>query len=350
MHRPRFFFRLMVGVLVAVLCAASAPAVFAGPSIKNARDEIADMRTKLSDAIEQLSDLMNKLIELEEAIDQVAAAIDTAQSPSDVQALVEEALVIKDEQIPVFLEMLKGSDGTLLDFEEEKQSLKGMILALINNKKIKTVNGNRIIRNLNVINSLVQGTLQELDIVEALMEDGDEGETNPDECDPLVVPTDPTACDDVNDALATVITAVVDNDDYDAAADAAAKAMQLTLEAQDNVERILKKKISIILKRLNEADNVLKIEQYKKIAGRRDEVSILLGRTPIVFSAEQSLRLQVFDIHGRLVFERTGKDALAFNGLRASGQTLADGVYLYVLTQDGAASKIGKLILQHEEK
>ncbi len=357
MHRPRFFFRLMVGAMVAVWCAASAPAVFAGPSIKNARDEIADMRTKLSDAIEQLTGLQVLLIDLNDVLANAEADIAAMQSES-AKNYIDDAIVVKDEQIPIVLDLLIGPDGILLDFEEEKQTLKGIVLALINNKKIKTVSGNRVLRNLNAINSLVQGTFNELDEVNALLEDDDAGEdTDPDiGCDDSLSPSPPDDpeddCDDINDWLAAAIFHIDNGDDGPGspAEDAILQAQRLCDQAQLIVDRILFKKLSIIIKRLDEADNVLKIEQYKKIAGRRDEVSIVLGKTPIVFSAERSLRLQIFDIHGRLVFERTGDAARALNGLGSYGDRLADGVYLYVLTQDGAASKIGKLVFQHGEK
>jgi hypothetical protein len=326
----------MVGMIVAAVCLVSAPAALAaGTSIKSARDEIADMRSKLSDAITQLVNLGGQLIDLTDELESALASIETSQSaPAKID--IEDAITIKDEVIPVFLDMLIGSDGILLDFEEEKQSLKGIILALINNKKIKQVNGNRILRNLNTINLLLQSVLNELDEVDALIEDGDEGEDILAQipCDE-VPDDDEDDCDDINDWLGAAIEHL-DNDEFVEAEEAVQRALNLCEQALQIVDRILKKKISYILKSLDAADNVLKIEQYKKLAGKKDEIF----STPISSMSERNTRVQVFDMRGRLVLERFGDEAaLAL-------KSLANGVYLRVVTHEGQPSRIEKLLLQ----
>lgn len=336
----RRFFGLIGGLMVALVCFVSASsALAAGTSIKDARNEIADMRSKLSDAITQLTNLGSQLIDLTTAIENAGTDIDALQSES-AKAFIEDAITIKDEVIPIHLEMLIGADGILLDFEEEKQSLKGIVLALINNKKIKAVNGNRILRNLNTINLLLQGVINELDEVSALIEDGDEGEDIPAQigCDEDLtdLPNDEEDCDDINDWLGAAIEHI-DNDEFDDAADAIEHALNLCEQAAQIVDRILIKKISYIIKSLDAADNVLKIEQYKKLAGRRnDALSGLVSS-----NSEKNRHIQVFDMRGRLVFESANAtQALSVN-------TLAAGVYLYLTESEDGTQRIEKRVVQH---
>lgn len=338
----RRFFSLVVGLTVALVCVTgSFAALAAGTSIKDARNEIADMRSKLSDAITQLTNLDSHLIDLHTAMENAATDIDALQSES-AKAFIDDAITIKDEVIPINLEMLIGADGILLDFEEEKQSLKGIVLALINNKKIKAVNGNRILRNLNTINLLVQGVINELDEVSALIEDGDEGEDIPSQigCDEDLtdLPNDEEDCDDINDWLGAAIEHI-DNGDFDDAADAIEQAINLCEQAAQIVDRILLKKISYILKSLDAADNVLKVEQYKKLAGRpyREGFGLISKDT----NNQEQISVKIFDVRGQLIFAGTlAEGALGFN-------TLAAGVYLYLIENQDGTQRIEKRVIQH---
>ncbi len=61
--------------------------------------------------------------------------------------------------------------------------------------------------------------------------------------------------------------------------------------------------------------------------------------------------VQVYSLSGSLVFSgQSAGNTLSFNGLSSSGQTLANGVYLYVVTVNGAngqqvRTNVGKLIV-----
>ncbi|MBI1742990.1 gliding motility-associated C-terminal domain-containing protein [Candidatus Acetothermia bacterium] len=356
MHRQRFFLSLVVGVAVAAVLWLGAPsALAAGSTLKEARNLVADLKSKMGDAINQLRTLGGHLIDLNDTMDAALDAI-TAQQTQSAKSEIDEAITIKDDQISVDLDALKGANGILLDFEEEKQSLKGIVLALINNKKIKSINGNRILRSINMINSLIQFTLDELDLVDALMEDGDVGEQP--SCDETTSNA-ADSCDDINDWLEHAIDHVDEGNFDDTPPDAETdieQAKDLCDEALNTIDQILEKKISIILKRLSDIDTVLKVEQYKKMAGWPVSASlvtlsaqVLTGQNSIVFStlAKANLHVQVFDMHGQIVFEKSEKtQTLAFEGRNARGETLADGVYLYVTSLDGHKSAVGKLLIQ----
>jgi hypothetical protein len=232
--------------------------------------------------------------------------------------------------------------GLIAEIMESVGELEGIAEGLIESGKISKVRGQKIGRKLDTVDSnvlIIQDTFMAL---EAKMEDGDEGEP---EC--MGVGT-ANCFDDVLDFLYLAIDTIsgsmsIEKETIEVIIYHALEYYDIIIEQKDGLFKNLQK----IARALKEVDSELRKAQGDLRKGNKSNtVNFESGLSK---SSSTMARVELFDLRGNRILNTAIQSAHA---LSAVENLVANGVYLYVLTQTDANGNetkhtLGRLIVKH---
>ncbi len=274
-------------------------------------------------------------------------------APSSSVNLVEDSIDDAIAQVDLTVAKFAELQGLLDQLHEQLGDLLGTIQSMLEDPELTPAQSANLIKAKLKIESieLFTGELgNELESLQDRVDDGEPGE-------------DPA--DDLKEVLEAAQEALA-GDDLDGARAALNLAYQLTRIALRETKRLVRKKKLIIMSLVN-AESALR---RSTITSQSETVSTMpalreLGKNFAISEAAhntiwfqalaaniKSLRLSVYTINGRLVFDREIPEAkLLFEGVNAQDRPLANGVYLIVLSaqsNDGTrtTNQVQKIVLK----
>ncbi|MBI1742991.1 hypothetical protein HYR54_07980 [Candidatus Acetothermia bacterium] len=206
---------ILAACLAMVLSLAASWAGDAGPltmptsAIGNARALARDMATQTRDMTKLIAKLRLEIGLVDTMFntnpsDSLAGMIEEAENDfmagevNDAVNTIGRALQDADLFIELKIGLLLSEAEQL---SEDNGSLKGKLQSLVTDRKIRSTPGNNAINKTDVIDSLLQDFVRELEEVRDLIEDGDAGESPCDDTIPPANPLPADACDDIEDWL-----------------------------------------------------------------------------------------------------------------------------------------------------
>jgi hypothetical protein len=291
-------------------------------------DLIKDLLLKGHPFKDLFVNLRTELFDLTNELEEILDLIELNPSSADIRDALSQLIAI-GSVADFFEAFIEEIDSARLEYLCEIDVMKTLLTAEVSTKKYGKTTGSRILKQLDLMKKLLDQLAQAIAALQ-------------------------TKLQDIDDAIADAITALQDNDD-EAAADALGRAYKLTNGATSDVDRMLRKQLSQLLRAQSTIEKTHKIELNNRKVGKGKKslepwVVIEQGTLSVQGSNVRELTIEVYALSGARVaqVQRT-TDRVALDVLM--GEDRAEGVYLYLVNVTDQAgrswkSELKKLVWQ----